>query len=123
MAVNNEIKNFGKDSVNFVKQPKPENLEQVWPWGLKLVALLRPVAKIQGDETSVILYNQLEQACLEKNEANFDAALIQLNEQKKQEANRAYRLIKGGVRLTVRPFTNVLRKALGKKELKETDGL
>ena len=118
-----ELKNIGKDSVNFLKQPKPENLDQVWPWGLKLVALLRPIAKIQGDEISVILYNEMETACLEKNEANFDNALIKLNEQKKQEASRAYRLIKGGVRLTIRPFTNVLRKALGKKELKDTEDL
>lgn len=118
----NEIKDFAKQALEFSKE-KPKTLDEIWPWGLRLVALLRPIAKVSGDFQSEILYDQLEQACKDKDEARFDDALIKLNEAKKAEAQRAYRMVKGGVRLFVRPFTNVIRKALGKKKLKGTKGL
>ena len=118
----NEIKNLAKDGLAFAKE-KPKNLDEVWPWGLRLVALLRPIAKLQGDFQSEILYNQLEQACKDKDESRFDDALIKLNEAKKEDARRAFRLVKGGVRLFVRPFTNVIRKAIGKKKLRGMKGL
>ena len=122
MSVPEYAKNLPKDSVAFAKD-KPKNLEQVWPWGLRLVNLLRPIAQATGDIVSVSLYDELESACHAKDEERFDKALILLNETKKAEANRAFRMVKGGVRLFVRPFTNTLRKALGKKKLRGTEKL
>ena len=122
MEIPKEIKNLSSESLKLVGE-RPKDLEGMWPWGLRLVALLRPVAKFQGDFQSEVLYDQLEQACKDKDESRFDDALIKLNEVKKVETQRAYRMVKGGVRLFVRPFTNVIRKALGKKKLRGMKGL
>lgn len=122
MRLPDEIKNLPKEAMAFSKE-KPANLDAVWPWGLRLVALMRPVANFRGDFESVALFDSLAQACEDKNETALDAALLRLNEINKTEIPRAFRSVKGGLRLIIRPFTNRIRKALGKKELKGFEGL
>lgn len=123
LSVTKEGIAYAKDAADFLRSAPDKKSLDFFPWGLRLVAFLRPVETARGDKESLVLLDALEDGCKRRDDAAVDQALVLLDRQHRLQVRNGMRLIKGGMRLVVRPVTNIARQLIGKRKLEGTEGL